>query len=254
MIEQELVELLRSMSDEHLSNIGTILELEGEDASPESICESVRWLYHSKTRELVKDGYKSAKSGVMGLLGKPTSSAKQDEPPPVPSYEQLVEGFARVLGVFDDADDIGATEKHVAYKVIAESLQKLSPSERVKFFEEEVDLSGVVDADLVKSKTKAPLTAISALGLANASGFGIYYASTTALGFLTHAAGITLPFAAYTGLTSTIAFIIGPPGFLAAGAFLAWRVTESDWKKLAPVIVYLIRQRHEFSATPTNPA
>jgi uncharacterized protein YaaW (UPF0174 family) len=250
VIEEELVDQLHSMSDEHVCNLGTILELKGEIHSPESICESIRWLYHSKTRELVKGGYKSAKYGVMGILGKPTSSVKQDEPPPVPSYKQLLKGFAKELGVFDDADDIGATEKHVAYKVIAESLQKLSPSERVKFFEEEVDLSGVVEADLVKSKARAPLTAISALGLANASGFGIYYASTTALGFLTHAAGITLPFATYTGLTSTIAFIIGPPGFLAAGAFLAWRSTESNWRKLAPVIVYLIRQRHEFATTP----
>ncbi len=252
MIDEELVDLLHSVSDEHICNLATILELEGETHSPESICESVRWLYHSKTRELVKDSYKSARSSVMGLLGKPTTSVKRDEPPPVPSYKQLLEGFAKELGVLDEADDIGATEKHVAYKVIAESLQKLSPSERVKFFEEEVDLSGVVDADLVKSKTRAPLTAISALGLANASGFGIYYASTTALGFLTHAAGITLPFATYTGMTSTIGFIIGPPGFLAAGAFLAWRFTESNWKQLAPVIVYLMTQRHEFAGTPMH--
>lgn len=252
MIEEELVDQLRSMSDEHVCNLGTILGLEEETHSPESICESIRWLYHSKTRELVRGGYKSAKSGVMGILGKPTSSVKQDEPPPIPSYKQLLEGFAKELEVFDDADDIGATEKHVAYKVIAESLQKLSPSEKVKFFEEAVDLSGAVEADFVKSKARAPLTTISALGLANASGFGIYYASTTALGFLTHAAGITLPFATYTGLTSTIAFIIGPPGFLAAGVFLAWRVTESDWRRLAPVIVYLIRQRHEFAAAPIH--
>ena len=98
MIEQELVDLLRSMSDEHLSNMGTILELDEEAHSPESICESVRWLYHSKTRELVKDGYKSAKSGVMGLLGRPTSPARQNEPPPVPSYGQVLEGFARDWG------------------------------------------------------------------------------------------------------------------------------------------------------------
>ena len=52
----------------------------------------------------------------MGLLGKPTTSVKRDEPPPVPSYKQLLEGFAKELGVLDEADDIGATEKHVATK------------------------------------------------------------------------------------------------------------------------------------------
>ena len=58
VIDEELVDLLHSLSGEHICNLATILELR-ETHSPESICESVRWLYHSKTRELVKDTYKS---------------------------------------------------------------------------------------------------------------------------------------------------------------------------------------------------
>ncbi len=73
--------------------------------------------------------------------------------------------------------------------------------------------------DPTGSALKAPLTTVAALGLAQASGFGVYLASTTSLGFVTHAVGITLPFAMYTGLSSTIAFLIGPAGWLGVSAW-----------------------------------
>ena len=61
------------------------------------------------------------------------------------------------------------------------------------------------------------MTLMGVLGIAQMSGFDIYLASTTALGFFTAAAGVTLPLAAYTGLTSTIALFIGPVGWSVAG-------------------------------------
>jgi hypothetical protein len=67
---------------------------------------------------------------------------------------------------------------------------------------------------------KGAATTLGAFGAAQASGFGIYLGATTALGFLSQAVGVTLPFAVYTGMSSTIAFLIGPVGFLAAGAWL----------------------------------
>jgi hypothetical protein len=68
------------------------------------------------------------------------------------------------------------------------------------------------------------MTTTAVLGAAQASGGAVYIASTTALGFLTHGVGITLPFAVYTGVTSTIAFVIVPVGWLAAGGCVTWRV------------------------------
>ena len=79
-----------------------------------------------------------------------------------------------------------------------------------------------------------------------ASGFGVYLAATTALGFTTSAIGITLPFAAYTGLSSTIAFVIGPAGWLAAGLWGAWKVTQAEWKKLVPVVLYIASTRARY--------
>lgn len=64
-------------------------------------------------------------------------------------------------------------------------------------------------------------------------------ASTTALGFITHAVGMSLPFAAYTTLTSTIAFIIGPAGWLGIGLWGFISLTGADWKKLIPAVLYI---------------
>ncbi len=83
----------------------------------------------------------------------------------------------------------------------------------------------------------------SALGAANALGFGLYTSATTALGFVTHAVGISLPFTAYTGLSATIAVAIGPPGWLVAGLYAFWKLTSADWKALTPAIIYLIQAR-----------
>ena len=128
---------------------------------------------------------------------------------------------------------------------------EIEPSERVKFFEEEVDLNGVVDADLVKSKTRAPLTAISALGLANASGFK-FVCLYHCIGFPDACNGNNAPFATYRNNLDDWLHN-WPAGFLAAGIFLAWRVPESNWKRWRGNYLF-DDTRHEFSGTPMHEA
>ncbi len=93
------------------------------------------------------------------------------------------------------------------------------------------------------------MTTTAVLGAAQASGGAVYIASTTALGFLTHGVGITLPFAVYTGLTSTIAFVIGPVGWLAAGGWAFWKFTGPEWKKLTTAIVYITSRNMQGAPT-----
>ena len=122
-----------------------------------------------------------------------------------------------------------------------EALNKMKPKDRVDFFVKQIDLQKITNESNIKGESyTGVLTTVAALGLAQASGFGIFLASTTALGFLTHAVGITLPFAVYSGLGSTIAFVIGPAGWLAAGAFFSWKLTKAEWKKIIPALIYII--------------
>jgi uncharacterized protein YaaW (UPF0174 family) len=83
------------------------------------------------------------------------------------------------------------------------------------------------------------------LGVASTGGFSTYVAASTALGFVTQIVGVTLPFAAYTGLSSTIAFTLGPAGWLGAGAWALWNLTDTDWKKLTPALIYLSTLRNQ---------
>ena len=83
----------------------------------------------------------------------------------------------------------------------------------------------------------------AALTAAQLSGFGVYLLATTTLGSLSGVIGVTLPFALYTTMTSTIATIIGPVGWLGAGLFTVWKLTGTNYKKLIPAVVYICALR-----------
>jgi hypothetical protein len=95
-------------------------------------------------------------------------------------------------------------------------------------------------AGFADSNWKGPVTTLAALSAAQASGFGVYMGATTALGLISHAVGVTLPFAVYTGMTSTIAFLIGPVGFLASGGWLAHVLTSPEWARIHRALLHII--------------
>lgn len=78
------------------------------------------------------------------------------------------------------------------------------------------------------STTAGTTGAIVAL---NASGFGVYMGLTTIMhAIFTTTLGITLPFAAYTGATSALSFIIGPAGWLALIGAQAFMINKNKNK------------------------
>jgi hypothetical protein len=72
----------------------------------------------------------------------------------------------------------------------------------------------------------------AALMAAQLSGFGVYLLASTALGALTGAVGIAFPFAAYAAVSSAIAVAIGPVGWIGAGLFAIWALTDRAARKL----------------------
>ena len=71
---------------------------------------------------------------------------------------------------------------------------------------------------------EVPIAVLMAAG--KLSGFQIYLMSTTAVGALSTAIGVTFPFAIYTGLTSGIKVLLGPIGWLALAGSVAWQIFE----------------------------
>jgi uncharacterized protein YaaW (UPF0174 family) len=91
---------------------------------------------------------------------------------------------------------------------------------------------------------EVPVAVLMAAG--KLSGFQIYLMSTTAVGAISTAVGVTFPFALYTGLTSGIKVLLGPIGWLALAGSIAWQIFEkSQWPSLTAGICYISYIRHK---------
>lgn len=233
--------LVASLSSEHRENLAYILAVKGDDAA--SICEELRWLYHSKVRKEIRAKSHAAANVVLTKTTGRHVDPITDEDYPPPSWADLIEGLARALKVHDASAELSENAAYICDKVIASALQRMTPKERRRFFGAGLDAAAVVQDAPQRGNLKGPLRAAGALGAANALGFSLYTSATTALGFVTHAVGISLPFAAYTGMSTTIAAIIGPAGWLAVGFYTFYRLTSANWKKLTPAIIYLIQAK-----------
>ena len=158
----------------------------------------------------------------------------------MPRYDRLVVDVARHLKVYVEDASLEEYQLFIPQAVIIAALKSMSPRGRVEFFSKTFSVDEMTKATGIKTTTiQGPVTVFAALGVAQASGFSVYLGATTALGFLTHAVGITLPFAVFTGMTSTIAFVIGPAGWCAAGVWTFWHLTQPKWKKLIAGLVYI---------------
>ena len=236
--------VIAAFSDRERANLAAILELD-EGSAADDLCEAFRWLYWSKTRAKLTD--KAVRQvGVLrsAIGGNDEGGTSMDDRYPVPAWEDLVTGLARHLKVYDAQVDITVNELYISQAIIVRALNNMTAAQRKAFFDEQAGLETALEHGAGDDRRLAgPARAATALGLANAAGFSLYAASTTALGFVTHAVGITLPFAAFTGVSSSIAFMIGPVGWLGASAYAFWKATSTNWEKVAPAIIYISNAR-----------
>jgi len=136
-------------------------------------------------------------------------------------------------------------EVYLYEKVIILAVGAMTAQQRHMFLTRQVALDDV-SVGFPQTGWNGAATTLAALGAAQASGFGVYLGATTALGFVSHAVGVTLPFAVYTGMSSTIAFLIGPVGFLAAGAWLGWSLTGPEWPRITRGLLHIIAMRAKY--------
>jgi hypothetical protein len=201
--------------------------------SPDKIAEKIRWMYHSRTRHSIKRNFKRV--------------VRQDADKDMfgPTYEVLLSGAAKKLGIHKHCKSLDDYERYIPQAVIVAALAKMNPAQRDQFFSEDINAGPMWEAAGINSGGLIGLrTAASVIAISNASGAAVYAGATTALGFATHAVGITLPYAAYTGLSATIAQLIGPPGWLALATYGFFKVTGTDWNKLMPVLLTIIATKH----------
>jgi uncharacterized protein YaaW (UPF0174 family) len=158
-----------------------------------------------------------------------------------PSYKKITQQVANELKIkFKKYETSQELEIKIAQKVMETVWEKMTPEQR-KEMEEELKKTA---KEFDRGKALASSASIfGALTAAQLSGFGVYLLASTTLGAITGVIGLTLPFAAYTALSSAIGIIIGPVGWIGAGLFAAWKLTGANYKKLIPAILYVCALR-----------
>lgn len=203
---------------QEIDGLRTILGA-GTDAQKSALVDSIR-----------KAGSNTTASGTRRLLGRN----------PHVSFRTVLEDVAHKLGVEKQAT-AGATdwaiEQVAVDTALKTTLENMSPAQR----QELLDKLAAHDR-----RAKGSIGAATALMTgAHLSGFGVYIGASTLLGSLTSAVGIALPFAAYTGMSSVIATVIGPAGWLGLLGLAAWKVGGVDYKVTTAAVlsIAMIRGR-----------
>lgn len=128
-------------------------------------------------------------------------------------------------------------EDAVVAKVFQDMVDRLPPEQREK-----------VVLEMQRNSDDPSLGGLLLTGgtmvAARASGFGVYLMASTVLGGLTGALGITLPFAAYLGMSQVIALALGPVGWLALFGGLAFTLNQPNWQRLTLAVIYVSVMRH----------
>lgn len=181
---------------------------------------------------------RSAGSNTFAILWR--GATDQD---PYVSYTVILDDVVRkVKATHHPAGNYYAKETEIVEKITSMMLEKMDASQKAKFFQD-------MEAEAEKhGKSFGGLAASGGgLALAHASGFGIYLAASSAVGALTGAMGLTLPFAFYTTMSSSIALFTGPVGWALLGGLGLGKLGAANLKKTIPAVAVIasIRMRLE---------
>jgi uncharacterized protein YaaW (UPF0174 family) len=160
------------------------------------------------------------------------------------SYFEILNKAKNKLNIQENFKTEKDIERAISLKVLKDALSKMTNEQKIKFEKEIINI-----ANKEKGNNYTTGSMIAALTAANLSGFGVYLLATTTLSTLSGIIGITLPFAAYTALTSSLAFLTGPVGWLGAGLFTLWKFTDTNYDRLIPAIIYIHWLREKYTNT-----
>lgn len=158
-----------------------------------------------------------------------------------PSYLEIVRQVASHLKVPYTTDDLPSQIEITIAQVTLQTLwERMTPEQRQAMEEQwrkTAQEFGKIGSVLTSGSIFAALTA------AQLSGFGIYLLASTSLYAITGMIGLTLPFAVYTTMSSAIAVIIGPVGWIGAGLLALWMLNGPNYKRLVPAVLYVCMLR-----------
>ncbi|MCI0748371.1 MAG: hypothetical protein L0Y58_23440 [Verrucomicrobia subdivision 3 bacterium] len=213
--EMQPADLLESASSEERANLTKILGLLDKATTAETAVA------------LCKAGSHSVAAWLRGVRGHEQFVA----------YREVVADVARKLGSKKPASSatVADLERTAIGAAIDQMLASATPELRAA-------LLGEI-AKSQKQTVKGIASATGGLVAANLSGFGLYVAASTAVGAIAGVLGVTLPFAAYTGMSSILATVIGPLGWAALAGWATFKLGSTNYKKTVPGVLALAAAR-----------
>ena len=164
---------------------------------------------------------------------------------PPPPYRDLVARVAQVLKVpATGGGSVVAAERAVVEGVLESLRKSLSEAEWEQLLQE------AMKAMPANAAGKTVALGAGALTAANLAGFSLYLAATTGLAAIAGVVGIVLPFAVYTTLSSAIALVVGPAGWVTVGLAGLYQLGKPSQKRMLAVVLAVAAARALGLETP----
>jgi uncharacterized protein YaaW (UPF0174 family) len=204
--------ILQKASQEERQNLQTILD--ATTPTPDAILDALQWNSHHQAHYRL--GWRK-------------------------SYIDIAKQVADFVHVSHTSEDtIETIEAAIVQQMLKQAWDKLTPEQRAELESKWRQEAQKYDKYSNLAQASAAFTTLTAARL---SGFGLYLGASTLVGAFTSAVGVTLPFVAYTTLSSIIAVVIGPLGWISAGIFLAWKLFDPNLNRLIPAVLYIAMLR-----------
>ena len=221
MALREFRKLVKSATREQRHNLGELIG-SGFGSDPDTLCNHIRYLRAGSIWQLFWDeSWKQVVTDVADHIG--------------------IDWLATLKGRCWKDLETHEIETAVVAKVFQEMFDRLPPEQQEQLV-----------LEMKRSSDDPNFTGLlltgGAMAAARASGFGVYLMASTVLGGLTSTLGITLPFAAYMGMSQVIALVIGPVGWLTLFGGLAFTLNQPNWQRLTLGVIYVSVIRN----TPTE--
>lgn len=221
---KELRHVIESTTRKHRKNLAELTNASFGD-SPDSLCNQIKFLRYGAIGQMFADpSWKQIVTDVADHI--------------VIDWEKVRDGRK-----WDNVQD-QEIESAVVEKLFKKMIDKASPEQRQQIL---MEFDRHTDDPSVAGVLKTGGSIAGGMLLARMSGFGVYLMASTVLGGATSALGITLPFAAYIGVSQAIALLLSPIGWVAlAGGIVggvAMSLNQPNWNRLQLAVVYVAIMR-----------
>jgi uncharacterized protein YaaW (UPF0174 family) len=221
---KEFLKIVEKAGKKHRKNLAELTN-SGFGDPPETLCNHIKFLRYGAIGQMFAD----------------------------PSWKQIVTDVADHIVIdwvkvrdgrkWEDVPD-QEIEAAVVEKLFKKMIDQATPEQRQQIL---MEFERQTDDPQVAGLLKTGGAIASGMIVARMSGFGVYLLASTVLGSATSALGITLPFAAYIGVSQAIALLLSPIGWVAlVGGVVggvAVSLNQPNWNRLQLAVVYVALMR-----------